>query len=152
MIQNLPSTALLSIFDTTKQQRESFVEGLLQPLRDGFKDPLEVHIQIKCLEDILTRLKDNKEYQELVQEAAAKYGKGKHDVHNATFEVKATAGKYDYSHDAQWSRIKEDLKTREAFLKSLKEPLTTVDPYGEVVEVQPAKYTPGKDSVFISLK
>ena len=152
MTQELTTKNILSLFDTNKAQRASFAEGVIQSVNDGLINPLDLQVQLKCMADIISKIQDNPDYRDALQTEAAKYGRGRHEFHNCTFEVKATAGKYDYSHDAEWSRLKEHIKAREAFLKNLTEGMDFVTGEGEVVRVEPAKYTPGSDAVFITLK
>jgi hypothetical protein len=151
-MKELTTTSVLSLFDTDKEQRALFVQNVINTLDAGTIDPLKLHVQIKCMEDIIARLKRHPEYRDAVSSQASMYGRGKHDFHNATFEVKATAGSYDYSHDAEWCRLRDMMKAREGFLKNLTEPMDYVTGDGEVCKVYPAKYTPGADSVFITLK
>jgi hypothetical protein len=152
MNNQLTAPAILGLFDTTKQQRESFADQVVTQVLDGYLDPLAVKIQIKCMEDILAKISDHPQFKEAVTEAAAKYGKGKHDLHNASIEVNATAGRYDYSDDTEHTRLKGQIKARETFLKNLPEPMDYVTGEGEVCKVYPAKYTPGVETVFVSLK
>ncbi len=151
MNQELTAGGILSLFDTTKDQRISFTDKVMEAVNDGYLDPLKLKIQLKAMEDIITQLSDRKDFRDAVTDAAAKYGRGSHKFHNAVFEVKATAGRYDYSGDPTHANLKQQLKDREAFLKAIKEPILTVDADGEALEVQPAKYTPGADTVFVTL-
>ena len=149
---DLTAPSILSLFDTTKAQRLSFADKVAEAIDEGRIDPLKLKIQLKAMEDIICRISDNERIKDAIATEAAKYGKGSHDFHNATFQLKATAGRYDYSADGVHANLKEQIKAREAFLKTLKEPLQQVTPDGEVVIIEPAKYTPGADVVFVMLK
>ncbi len=152
MNQELTASSILSLFDTTKAQTASFADKVMDAVNDGHLDPLKLKVQLKAMEDIITQLSDRQDFKEAVTDAAAKYGRGRHEFYNAVFEVKATAGRYDYSADAEHNRLKSLIKARENFLKTLPESMDYVSGDGEVCKVQPAKYTPGADTVFVTLK
>ena len=46
MTQELQSTNLLSLFDTTKAERQTFINDVLVKLDEGLIDPLKVHLQV----------------------------------------------------------------------------------------------------------
>ena len=152
MTQDLTTKSILSLFDTDKAERASFVSNVIQAINDGHIEPLKLHVQVKCMEDILSKIKEHPEYRDAITIEAAKYGRGKHELHNATFELKATAGRYDYSHDAEWCRLRDELKAREGFLKALHGSIEIVHPDGIVEAIHPASYTPGGETVFLTLK
>ena len=152
MTQDLTTKSILALFDTNKAERQSFADNVLAAVNDGNIDPLKLHVQMKCMMDILSRIQDHPDYRDAITTEAAKYGRGKHDLHNAVFEVKATAGRYDYSHDGEWQRLNESRKDREKFLKSLGQAIEIVHPDGTMETLEPARYTPGGETVFLTLK
>ncbi len=143
MTQELTAPSILSLFDTTKAQRSSFSDKVMEAVNDGHLDPLKLKVQLKAIEDIITQLSDRQDFREAVNDAAAKYGRGRHEFHNAVFEVKATAGKYNFVGT-------EDEK--QAINKALREGCTLITNDGEALTVQPKPYTPGADTVFVTLK
>lgn len=56
--------------------------------------------------------------------------------HGVEMKVKYKADN-DYSNDAEWVRLDNLLKEREAFLKGVKKPFDTVDEHGEVITIYP---------------
>jgi hypothetical protein len=46
-MNDLTTTGILSLLDTTKEQRASFVADLIDKLQDGLADPVKVHLQVK---------------------------------------------------------------------------------------------------------
>jgi hypothetical protein len=151
-MNNLTTTGILSLLDTTKEQRASFVADLVDKLQDGLADPVKVHLQVKKMEDLLNQIKENQDYKNLVMEEAVKYGK-KFEMYGAAFEIRSGASRYDYSNDAEHANLKEQLKQREAFLKGLPpEGSKIVTEEGEVVKVYPPNKNPAADIIAVSLK
>jgi len=91
----LSATSILSLFDTTKAERTSFVRSVINSLKDGIADPLKVHLQLKNTEALIEELSKDVEYKEMLQTEATKHGK-KFDLHNAGFQIKETGVKYNY--------------------------------------------------------
>lgn len=124
----MSSTSILSLFETDKSQRESFCMDLVSRIESGEADPLKVHLQIKCLESIIKMLNENTVYKSAVLDASEKQGGKSFQFHNAKFEIRETAVKYcfDQCGDVQWESLnaqveglKEQLKARETFLKTV---------------------------------
>jgi hypothetical protein len=162
MLQDqIATTSLLSLFDTTKQERQSFCIDVISRLEAGQSDPLKVHLQVKSMEDMIKQLTDNKVYKTLVLEAAEKFGGKSFKFGNADIQVKEVGTKYDYTqvNDPKYFALKviadeanKALKEREEFLKSVpSEGLQVVDENGELNTV----YRPSKTSttsVAVTLK
>lgn len=170
MEQQLTTTNILSLFETTKDQRKSFVEDVVQRLRDGDIDPLKIHLQLKSMEEIINSLtctdeKKNKnfvsaiDYKSMLLNAAEKNGK-KFQLHNAEFSIKEVGTTYDWSkcNDMQLNvmllqmeQLKERIKQKQDFLK-------TVSPEGIEIRVEDeliTVYPPAKSSttsVSVTLK
>ena len=92
----LSTTNILSLFETTKTERQSFVENVIDKIVAEEVDMLKIHKQLKSLEDISSQLQDNKTYKEYLLNAAEKHGK-KFQYQNAEFIIKEVGTKYDYS-------------------------------------------------------
>jgi hypothetical protein len=123
----LSATSILSLFETTKAERTSFVRSVINSLKDGNTDPLQVHLQVKNTEALIKELSEDKEYKEMLLTQAAKHGKN-FDLHNANFRIQEVGTKYDFAHCgdsvinglyAEMADIKAKIKEREEFLKSL---------------------------------
>jgi hypothetical protein len=140
MTQELTAPSILSLFETNRDQRTSFVKDIITRLQNGEVDPLEIHLQIKSMEDVINQLTNTdekknknfalaKEYKEMLIEAASKHGKS-FELHNAKFEQKEVGTKYDYSVcedesynelSKQMEDLKAKIKEREKFLQNVPE-------------------------------
>jgi hypothetical protein len=172
MSDQLTTTSILSLFETTKEQRTTFVNDIVEKLVNEETNSLKVHLQIKAMEDIINSLtsrdeKKNKNflaattYQKLLLEAAEKYGK-KFGLFNAEFSIKEVGTKYDFSNcedlelielTKQMEEISTKLKAKQDFLKTV--PVSgmviTNEETGETYKV----YPPAKSSttsVAVTLK
>lgn len=92
----LTATNVLSLFQTTKEDRQSFVNSMVLAMKEGHADPIQVHTQIKCLEHLIEEMKDNEEYKSMLLDESAKHGKS-FTRYNADFTVREVGVKYDYS-------------------------------------------------------
>ena len=128
MTQDLTATSILALFETNKEQRQSFALDLIGKIEQGEVDPLKIHLQVKAMEDIIKLLNDNTIYKKAILEAAEKYGQKSFTFQNAKVEIKEVGTKYDFSqcNDTEWDlydqrllSAKEDLKQRETFLKTI---------------------------------
>ena len=172
MSNELTTTNILSLFETTKEQRKTFAEDIVQRLRNEEVDPLKIHTQIKAMEEIINSLtnrteKTNKnfllaiDYQKILLDAAEKNGK-KFQMFNAEFSVKEVGTAYDWSkcEDIELNSllleqdaIKEKIKSKQDFLKTV--PISglsiLIESTGEMITV----YPPAKSSttsVSVTLK
>lgn len=162
----------LALFQTSRQERKSFVQDLINKLNEGELSPLEIHLQLKAMEDIINQLtstdeKKNKNlpaairYRQLLLESAEQHGKS-FEYHNSKFEIKETGTAYDFTRccdieweqmDAQLNSLKERIKERETFLKAVPVQglVVTNQETGEIYTI----YPPSKKStttVTVSLK
>lgn len=158
-MDQMTSVSILAIFQTTKEQRESFVKDLIERIENGKVNPLNVHIQLKSIEDIQARLTDAKKhpetsakYRSALLEAAAPYGK-KFEYMGAKIEQKEVGVKYDYSQcadpvlyrlEAEADAAAKALKQRQDMLKTL--PLSGTTMVDEVTGEAFTAYPPSKSS------
>jgi hypothetical protein len=168
----LSTTSILSLFETTKAERATFVQDIIDRLVNEEADPLKIHLQVKAMEDIINGLtckdeKKNKNYQSAITyhkyllDAAEKYGK-KFMLHNAEFSIKEVGSSYDFSKCedpiitdllAQQETIKRLVEVRKDFLKAL--PLPGIEIINEETGEACHCYPPSKSSttsVAVSLK
>lgn len=158
---NQLTTEVVQLFQTTKEQRQAFAIELTEKLNAGVINPLQLHLQVKCMEDMVKQITSNSIYKTAIVDAALQNGKS-FEFNHAKFEVKETGVKYDYSKcedyylnelHRQLSDLETKIKQRETFLK-------TVDPKGLVItdEITGETYTvfpPSKSSttnVAVTLK
>lgn len=164
----------LALFQTTKDERILFISNLMDEIEAGKIDPLKVHVQFKCIEDILYQLttldeKKNKDafmiakkYRAALQEAAETYGQKKFGYMNSQIEIKETGVKYDYSKCEdlelvellkQQEILDKKVKARQDLLKTVPEKgmIFTNEESGETYTI----YPPAKSSttsIAVSLK
>lgn len=161
MTQELQSTNLLSLFDTTKAERQEFINDVLVKLDEGNLDPLKVHLQVKSMESIIEGLTKSETYKSFVLDAAQKHGSKTFEFGNASIQIKEAGTKYDYSQcgdvvydkmKAEANELNEKVKAREKFLQTINGFITVLDPEtGQVL----CLYPPSKSSsttVSVTLK
>lgn len=148
----------LSLFETIKAERQDFAQSVVNGLKEGHSDPLKVHLQVKCMEDLIKQITSHPDYKELTLEEAAKYGKS-FEHYNAKFEVKEMGVKYDFTQcgDPIYNKLAEQLaelekqvKDRQAFLKTV-QPGTQLLIEDEVVTLYPPIKT-STTSITVNLK
>ena len=124
---NLPALPDLSLFETSKAERLSFAQSVVNNAKDGFINPLKLHLQVKCLEDLIKQITSNPDYKELTIDEAYKYGKT-FEQYNAKFEIKEMGVKYDFTNCGdpimtdlleQQATLDAQIKDRQKFLKSV---------------------------------
>ena len=161
MTQDLTTTSILALFETNKEQRQSFIIDLMEKLENGEVDPLKVHFHVKCMDKILdeltnideTKNKDGfhiaKRYKKLVLEAAEKYGQKEFQYMGAKIKVGEVGTKYDYSKcndpeilelQKQAAELKEKIDKKTKFLQALPiEGVSVVnEETGETYNIYPA--------------
>lgn len=137
---SLTPTAILYLFQTNKEQRMNFIANLMEAIESGNIDPLKVHVQLKCIEDItfqMTSLDEKtnkngievaKKFRKLLLDAAEAYGQKKFDYLNTTIEIKEVGTKYDWEKCedpvldlllTEQEGLKAAIKKRQDFLKTV---------------------------------
>jgi len=162
MTQELISLEIVALFKTTKEQRQSFCNQVIESAIDGIVNPLDLHLQLKCMEDIVKQITSNQAFKDCVLEESQKHGSKSFEYQHAKIEIKEVGSMFDYSksNDAEYASlsiesesISKKIKEREAFLKSIPdEGMEMLDKdSGEVVTI----YKPSKTSttaVVVTLK
>jgi len=130
MTNELTTTSILALFETNKEQRQSFALDLVSKIENGEADPLKIHLQVKAMEDIIKLLNDNTIYKKAILDAAEKFPEKSFTFMNAKIEKKEVGVKYDFSqcgdsryqmYEQQMESAKTDLKNRSEFLKTVPE-------------------------------
>lgn len=146
-IQLLPDTpaSVMHLMPATQAQVDRFSDELIRSVKEGETNPLQLRATIKATEMVLERV--NKETQAEQLREADKYPGDKFEAFGCTMQKGDTWTAYDYAScgDPVWKNRKEivdeaisQLKDREAFLKTLKQPMTFVhEESGEIVTIQP---------------
>lgn len=159
MDNQISAIGVLSLLETTKEQRESFVRSIVSALDEGQVDPLKIHLQVKNTEDLVKQLTADEKYREFLLNEAQKYGKS-FEQYNAKFQVKETGTRYDYSgcNDTELVELEEKaqhwqdkLKERQKFLQNLPASGLEILQGDELVTVYPPVKT-STTSVTVTLK
>ena len=127
---------LNSLISTTKTQRTDLAKWILENVTNGNQDALKTFIYAAKGEDFFKELVNN--IRPLI--AANQIQKGGLTMYEAQIIERKNPDKYDFSacNDSEWFRLnnlinhtKELIKERETFLKSLIEPISTLE--GEII-------------------
>lgn len=122
-----------------------FAHQLIRSVREGNTNPLELHVALKALELLSKEVREQIEENTLIE--ASKYSEKKFNAYGAIVERGEVGTTYNYemSGDSQWESLDAQIKTltekkkeRETFLRSLKDPITTLnEETGEVEQIKP---------------
>lgn len=146
-INNLPSTAIstLRLFATTQSQVDVFSDQLIESVKNGEVNPIELLVVLKAFEKVSDRVL--KEIKDNAITEAQKHPGTSFEWNGNKIEKSELGTTYNYSvcNDPVFNQrlqiadeATKQLKERQDFLKSLKEPLTLVDEgSGEVVKIIP---------------
>lgn len=146
-MNELPTSALgtLKLMPSNLQQVAKFSKQLIQSVMDGETNPLELLVLLRALEKTSETVIDC--IRENINSEAAKFSEREIEMFGARLEKSEVGTKYDYAStgDVVWetrdSSVKaaESLrKEREAFLRTLRQPMTVVDEStGEVTQIKP---------------
>lgn len=152
---------LIKFNHTTKEERTAVVHEIFQELLQGRVDPLQLHIRMKSIEEVLKQLTGMPAYKAIVLDAAEKYGKS-FTAHNAKIDIREVGVKYNYSMCGHsklnelykyQEQINDDIKEYEAYLKSL--PTSGVQVLNPTTGEVETHYPPAKTSttsVAVTLK
>ena len=146
-MNELPSTAIgtLRLFASTQTQIDVFSDAIINSVKEGEANPLEVLIQIRALQKVSDRVL--KEINDNILKESDKYHENSFEFMGSKVEKAELGTKYDYSvcGDPVFERLEvdalkanADLKERQEFLKTLKSHIVTVDELsGEVTKIYP---------------
>lgn len=146
-MNDLPTTAIgtARLLPTTQTQIDIFSDLMIESVKNGEINPIEVLVIIKSFERAGERIL--KEIRENYVKEADKYPEKSFEMFGAKIEKAEVGVSYDYStsNDPIYfrrldiaDRANTDLEQRKAFLNMLKEPITIVDEgTGEIVEIKP---------------
>ncbi|MBP6979035.1 MAG: hypothetical protein PHD61_11365 [Bacteroidales bacterium] len=127
------SLTTITQFNLTRPQINSLARHILDEIDSGMYNPLEVHLCLRAMEELVKRIKEGIADQVMVE--ANKYGRD-FTFHGSQFQITARRT-FDYSADAIWTEMDRSKKQREEMLKHLQSPVA--DPNtGEMI--YPARY------------
>lgn len=152
---------LIKFNHTTKEERTQVVREIFQELLEGRINPLELHIRMKCIEEVVKQLTSMQPYKAIVLEEAERSGKS-FQYHNAKIDIREVGVKYDYSGCgnseltslyAEQAKIEQRIKEFEIYHKGLPAAgIDVVNPStGEVEKHYPPVKT-STTSVAVTLK
>ena len=134
-----------------KQQLEQQIKTMYL---SGDFDPLQVEIGIKGIEEAVKTIRKDPEVRDAVMDALSMYNEKTIELNGAQVQKRNMPARYDFavcqdpvweSLNAQLDTLKQQIKDREGFLKSLKKMEVIVDQdTGETVEVKPPIKTQGE--------
>lgn len=162
-MDQLPSTAFgtLRLMPQTALQVRQFSNQLINAVREGSIDPLELVVFLRGMESVSETVR--KEIRDNIQNALDKFSEKSIEMYGARLE-KAEVGvryRYETSGDMEWERLDAEIKSltarreaREKFLRTLDGPINVVDEEntgGEVITIRPPLKT-GSPGVKVFLK
>jgi len=134
--------AQFTYLPATKAERETFVQMCVDEITSGARNPLQLEIMLKNLEETVNAIRKHPEVKEAIQAEAEKFTEKTFKVYGCSV-TKANRTSYDFTQcqDSTWERlnsqkqsISEQLKDRENFLKAIKPGMSVADPdTGEVI-------------------
>lgn len=138
-------SAVLQLLNADKQALEKFANAIIQDVKQGRSNPLEIQILIKKYEFVLNEIKENIKVN--VNTETAKYGEKPFEYGGAECHYTPTKTDYDFSvcNDVVWNdlnekiiKLTEERKKREAWLKTFQEGYTQFNQEtGEMYNIVP---------------
>jgi len=134
-----------------KEQIEQAIADTVQAVEVGNTDALKAFIHLKAI--AATVAQALKQIEEAAMEELLNYPKGKAELEGAKVEVRSSAGRWDFKAIQDWAQANSKIKAIEADAKEA----AKLAERGKVmydedgVEVQPADFTPGKETIFVTL-
>lgn len=129
----------------TKSEIITLAESLCLPVEDGTEDALTTYADLKAKIQAFQMAAN--QIEKLAIDQAAKWEKGKGEMHGFSFQTTEAGTKYFYDNDPVWEYHKDkeiiialDRKAREKQLKALTESKEEIDPNtGEVFTACPPR-------------
>jgi hypothetical protein len=127
MENQITAGSILSLFETTKDQRQTFAEAAIADVENGTRSAVDMALQLKCMSDVIERIMSDKKFKEYFVTEAITRGKS-FEVHNAKLNVRELGGKWDYSQtndqvlfdlEAEAEAIKAKIAERQKLLKTI---------------------------------
>ncbi len=147
MIPIIPDTpsSVLQLLNADKSALEKFANTIIQDVKEGRENPLEIQLLIKKYEYVLNEIKENIKVN--VNTETAKYGDKEFEYGGAKCHYTPVKTEYDFSVcgdsiyqnlSADLTYIQHQIKEREKFLKSLTSTTTFInDDTGEMETISP---------------
>jgi hypothetical protein len=142
----------------TKAERETFVQMCVDEIKSGERDPLELEIMLKNMEETINAIRKHPEVKELVMDEALKYPEKTFEFKGVTV-TKSSRSTYSYDEcndsilfdlKAKEKELKQGIKDRENFLKGIKPGMEIADVRTGEMLIPPKQTT--SDFLTIKLK
>ncbi len=145
-METMTTLSVINLLPSTKESIELFVYKIVNEVKNGNVNALEILAQLKKFEkasdQISTQIKENALTEH------AKYSEKQVALYGCKIERGENGTKYDYSAcgDPEWNELDEEIKklsekkkSREAFLKNVSKPMAFTDEHtgGETVLINP---------------
>lgn len=150
-MDNLPSSAVgvVKMFPSIQTSVDMFSDQLIESVKKGEVNPVELLIQLKAMEKVTGRVL--KEIRDNFVREGDKYPTNTFELNGVRLEKGEVGVAFDFTvcKDTVWERLNTDsesaetkLKERQEFLKTLRGPLTVVDELSaEIITIYPPKKT-----------
>jgi len=135
---------------SSKEERATFVTMCVEEIESGTRNPLELELMLKNLEETISAIRKHDRVKALVLSEAQKYPERTISFHGAQI-TKTGRSAYDFSgcNDSAYSRmiaeqeeLKAKIKERETFLKTIKPGIEVADAEtGEMLNPPTVTYT-----------
>jgi hypothetical protein len=135
----------ITVLPSTNDEINHFVESAKAEILSGNTDPLVIKRQLKAFREVIKNLEEDEEIKDYILTEALKYNGKTFDHACCKFQIRETpVYEYTFCNDSELNQlkaklemIKEQVKAREKWLQSLKEPFTNEET-GEIIK-PPAK-------------
>ncbi len=127
--------AQFTYLPATKAERETFVQMCVDEVKSGERNPLELEVMLKNLEETINAIRKHPDVKEMVVEEAQKYPEKTFKAFGCTI-TKTNRTSYNFSNcnDSTYnemkqeeSELKEQIKERETFLKTIRPGMSVAD-------------------------
>lgn len=138
------ATGVLSQFATTSTQIDVFSDQVIESVKSGEADVIDVLIKLRAFERASERIL--KEIKDELLTAAERYPGNSFEYNGNKIEKAELGTKYDFAvcGDTEWEQFKQQeeqwavrRKEREALLKAMVKPQNIVDDNGELITINP---------------
>lgn len=106
----------------SKADIDAIAITVLDEVDEGNVNPLELECALKQTIKVIEKIRENENYNKALDAELGKYNDKKFTF-DRYFVNKSSRTNYDYKGDYLWKELDLKKKTRETFLKSLKEPM-----------------------------
>lgn len=133
----------------TKKSRATFIEMAVNEVTSGTRNPLELEIALKNVEEIVKAIRANEDWKRAAIDEAHNYPEKSFEFHGVKI-TKTNHTAYDFNDcgdsalnvmEESLSNLKEDIKDRKDFLKTIKPGMEVADGGSGELLNPPAKMT-----------